>query len=151
MNENPLANLDAAQEEPLHGELAGEDTVYRAALEVTWFSPDKQQVDPAAFYRRKGRDDDGISIGATVYAHRAYLHNPIYGIISVNVGCVRNVTDPELQTRLDVEIDDYPHGNIINVPFKERKGPRRKFADRIASLIARNCARVHQVFEPPYN
>lgn len=150
MNENPPDNLPAAQEQSLIGELTGEDTVYRTALDVTWFTPDKQQVDAAAFYRRKVIDNDGISIGATEYAHRD-LHNPIDGIIRVNVGCVRNITDPELQQGLDVIIDDYPHGVIVNVPFKEKKGPKRRFADRIASLIARNCARVHEIFDPPHN
>jgi hypothetical protein len=147
MNENPLADLSTATEE----RLPDDDTVYRAALEVTWFSPDKQEVDAAAFYRRKGIDNDGISIGATQFAYREYLHNPIDGIIRVSVGCVRNITDPELQQTLDVIIDDYPHGVIVNVPFKEKKGPKRRLADRIASLIARNCARVHEVFDPPHN
>jgi hypothetical protein len=134
-------------EEPL----TDETTVYRAALEVTWFTPDKQQVDAAAFYRRKDIDNDGISIGATEYAYRECLHNPIHGIIRVNVGCVRNTTDPELQQTLDVIIDDYPHGVIVNVPFKEKRGPKRRLANRIASLMAQNCAQVHEVFDPPHN
>jgi hypothetical protein len=132
--------------------LVCESIVYRAALEESWFSSDPQEeVDSAAFYRRRGVDNDGISIGVTPYSYRSYLKNPIFGIISVHVGHVRDVNDLELVTTLDVNIDDAPHGNIINVPFKERKGPRRRLAERIASLLARQAARVHEVFDPPHN
>lgn len=131
--------------------LACEDLVYRAAFDETWFSADKQEVDPVAFFRRKGVDDLGISVGASKYSYRAYLKNPIAGIISVHVGHVRDVNDPEWPLALDVKIDDDPHGNIVNVPFKERKGPRRKLAERIASLLARNAARVCEVYDPPHN
>jgi hypothetical protein len=135
----------------LDNPIACESIVYRAALEESWFSSDPQEVDPAAFYRRKGRDDDGISIGVDSYSYRSYLKNPIFGIISVHVGHVRAVNDPELPVALDVEIDDPPHGIIANVPFKEKKGPRRRLAERIASLLARQAARVHEVFDPPHN
>ncbi|HUS11295.1 MAG TPA: hypothetical protein VMZ30_12585 [Pyrinomonadaceae bacterium] len=131
--------------------LACESIIYRAALEETWFSSDPPEVDAAAFYRRKGMDNDGISIGVSPYSYRSYLKNPIFGIISVHVGHVRDVNDPELLTALDIDIDDAPHGNIINVPFKERKGPRRRLAERIASLLARQAARVYEVFDPPHN
>lgn len=146
MNENPLADLPANPDP-----LPCDTLVYRAALDETWFSPDQEEVDAAAFYRRKGIDIDGVSIGATEYTHRLYLHNPIEGIISVHVGHVRDVKDPELSAHLDVVIDDYPHGAIINVPFKEKSGPRRRHADRIASLLAKNAARVHEIFDPPHN
>lgn len=131
--------------------LACESIVYRASLDESWISSNPPEVDPAAFYRRKDRDDDGISIGISPYSYRSYLKNPIYGIISVHVGHVRDVTDAELLSALDVDIDDPPHGIIINVPFKERKGPRRRLADRIASLLARQAARVYEVFDPPHN
>jgi hypothetical protein len=131
--------------------LACEFIVFRAALEESWFSSDPQEVDSAAFYRRKGVDDDGVSIGVSSYSYRSYLKNPIFGIISVHVGHVRDVNDAELPSALDVEIDDPPHGNIINVPFKEKRGPRRRLAERIASLLARQAARVHEVFDPPHN
>lgn len=147
MNENPLANLPAAPEEPL----TGETVVYRAALDVTWFTPDKQKVDAAAFFRRLKRDEDGVSISTTQYAHRGYLSGPIAGVISVHVERVRQVGDSELEHALDVVIDNRPHGNITNVPFKYRSGPRRKLAERIASLLARNAAAVHEVFDPPHN
>jgi hypothetical protein len=123
--------------------------VYRAALDQSWIS--STGVDAAAFYRRKGVDSDGISIGVSPYSYRSYLKNPIFGIISVHVGHVRDVTVPELPLPLNVEIDDDPHGNIINVPFKEKRGPRRKLAERIASLLARQAARPHEVFDPPHN
>ncbi len=147
MNQNPPDNPPADPNPPL----PCETIVYRAALEETWFTPDKQEVDAAAFFRRKGIDDIGISIGVTEYAYRRYLKHAIYGIISVHVGHVRDVADPELLARLDVQIDDHPHGNIVNVPFKERKGPRRKLAERVASQLARTAGRVHLVFDPLHN
>ena|SRR5437764_10466647 len=147
MNENPLANLPNPQ-----NPLSDETTVYRAALELTWFTSDKRAIDPAAFYRRTKGDEAGVSIGTTPYAYReAGLVNPIHGVISVNVGRVRQVRDAELETPLDVEINDYPHGNITNVPPKVKSGPRRRLADRIASLLARNAAAIYEVFDPPHN
>lgn len=130
---------------PLNG-LPCETIVYRAALDPTWFASDGQ-VDAAAFYRRRG--EDGISIGVTPSDCRAFLADPIDGIISVHVGHVRDVRDPELVTRLDVIIDEHPHGIIANVPPKERKGPRRRLADRVASLLAKEAARPYEVFDPP--
>jgi hypothetical protein len=147
MNENSPADLASTSVD-----LPCEAIVYRAALEESWFSGDGQTVDPIAFYRRRGgRDDAGVSIGVTPYAHRNFLNNPIAGVISVHVGHVRDVADPELQDSLYVEIDNHPHGNIKNVPFKEKRGPRRKLADRVASLLARTAARTHEIFDPPHN
>lgn len=142
MNENPLANPPVA--EPA---FACSNIVYRAALDPTWFSTGGERVDPAAFYCRRG--ENGISIGLTPEACRGFMTEPIDGIISVHVGRVRDITDPELAIPLDVEIDDPPHGIIKNVPPKERKGPRRRLADRIASLLARQAARPHEIFIPP--
>jgi hypothetical protein len=148
MNENPLA--DVPHENPLP--LACTDRVYRAALDPTWFSQDGTRVDQEAFYRRRGRADaHGVSIGVAPHSYQAFLREPIAGVISVHVGHVRDVVDPELLHALDVEINDHPHGNIINVPPKEKSGPRRKFADRIASLLARTAARPHEIFNPMHN
>jgi hypothetical protein len=108
-----------------------ETIVYRAALDPSWFSEDKREVDAVAFYRRRG--EDGISIGITAEDCQSFLTDPIAGTISVHVGHVRDVNDPELLTPLDVEIDDHPHGIIKNVPPKEKRGPRRRLADRIAA------------------
>lgn len=145
MNENPLADAPL----PNLPEPACADRVYRAAEDPSWFSEDRRYVDSLAFYRRRGIDQDGISIGAEPYSYRLFLTEPVAGVISVHVGHVRDVADPELGEPLDVEFDEYPHGNIKNVPFKERKGPRRRFADRIASLLARTAARPHEIFDPP--
>ena len=145
-NAQQLAAAGAVQ--PLNNETA----VYRAALDETWFSSDKTVVDSAAFYRRLKRDASGLSIGTYPYAHReTELRGPIAGIISVSIGGIRDVRDAELEEPLDVVIDNPPHGNITNVPYKVKSGPRRKLADRIASLLARNAAAVHEVFDPPHN
>jgi len=148
MNENPLANLPAEPVELLNNEAS----VYRAALDETWFSPDKTGVDAAAFYRRVKRDESGLSIGTYPYAHReSDLRRPIAGVISVSVGRTRDVRDAELEEPLDVVIDNPPHGNITNVPYKVKSGPRRRLAERVASLLARNAATVREIFNPPHN
>lgn len=149
MPDNPLANPPSAE---VIQALTNEASVYRAALDETWFSPDKTEVDLAAFYRRLKWDDSGLSIGTSSYAHReTELRRPIAGIISVSVGSVRDVRDSELEKPLDVVIDNPPHGNITEVPYKVKSGPRRKLANRIASLLARNAATVHEIFDPPHN
>jgi hypothetical protein len=138
-------------ENPPNPPLPCDRIVYRVALEDTWFSPDRQEVDAAAFFRRLKWDENGISIGETEYAYRDYLRNDVYGVISVHVGHVRDVADPELVDPLDVIIDDPPHGNIAHVPFKKKSGPQRRLAERIASRLAKTAARVHLVFDPPHN
>ena len=146
MNGNPPADL------PPHNTpaLTCADRVYRAAEDPSWFSEDRQRIDALAFYRRRGEaDSGGISIGANPHSYRLFLTKPVAGIISVHVGHVRDVIDPELRQPLDVQFDHYPHGNILHVPPKEKKGPRRRFADRIASLLARTAARPHEIFDPP--
>jgi len=146
MNENlPVDPAANSNPNPPDG-LPCETIVYRAALDPTWFAGDNQ-IDAAAFYRKRG--EDGISIAASPEAAHSLMDNPIDGIISVHVGHVRDVRDPELTTPLDVIFDDHPHGLILNVPPKERKGPRRKLADRIAGLIAKHAARTHEIFDPP--
>ena len=147
MNENPLAEPPAiaSNPDPPDG-LPCSTIVYRAALDPTWFAGD-DEIDAAAFYRKRG--EDGISIGATPEAARSFMENPIDGIISVHVGHVRDVEDPELTTPLDVAFDDHPHGLILNVPPKEKKGPRRRLADRVAGLIAKKAARPYEIYDPP--
>lgn len=147
MNENPLADPAPIDPNPNPPDgLPCETIVYRAALDPSWFAADNQ-IDAAAFYRRRG--ENGISIGATPEAARSFLDNPINGMISVHVGHVRDVRDPDLAIPLDVILDDPPHGLILNVPPKEKKGPRRRLADRIAGLIAKQAARPHEIFDPP--
>ncbi len=147
MNENTLADLPSitSNPNPLDG-LPCETIVYRAALDPTWFAADNQ-IDAAAFYCRRG--ENGISIGVTPEACRSFMSNPIDGIISVHVGHVRDVGDPELAAPLDIVIDEHPHGVVVNVPPKEKKGPRRRLADRIASLLARQAARPYEIYIPP--
>lgn len=141
MNENPLANLP-----PPPDHLPCETIVYRAAMDESWFSEDKSEVDAIAFHRRERRDPSGLSVGLHDRFYRGYLIRPIAGVISIHVGHVRNVGN-EVNTALDVVIDEAPHGNIIGLPFV--KSPTRKEAERLASLLARKAARPHEIFDPP--
>ncbi len=141
MNENPLADLP-----PSDNPLPCETIVYRAAMDESWFSEDKTEVDAIAFHRRERRDPTGLTIGLHDRFYRGNLTRPIAGIISIHVGHVRDVGN-ELEVGLDVVIDDTPHGNILGLPFA--KSPTRRQAERIASLLARRSARPHEIFDPP--
>lgn len=77
------------------------------------------------------------------------MENSIDGFISVHVGHVRDVRDPGLAAPLDVIFDEHPSGIIVNVPPKEKKEPRRRLADRIASLLGRQAARPYEIYVPP--
>src|SRR5882724_11661433 len=140
MNENPLADPP-----PPANPLPCETIVYRAAMDESWFSKDKTEVDAIAFHRRERRDPTGLTIGLHDRFYRDGLTRPIAGVISVHVGHVRDVGD-ELEVVLDVVIDRAPHGNILGLPFA--KSPNRKIAERIASLLARKAARPHEIFVP---
>ena len=139
MNENPLAGLPGLP-------LACSRIVYRAAMDESWFSTDKSEVDAIAFHRRERRDPSGLTIGLNDRFYRGKLLRPIAGIISIHVGHVRDV-GVELAIPLDVVIDADPHGNIVGLPFA--KSPTRREAERIASLLARRASRPHEVFDPP--
>jgi len=141
MNQNPLADPPALPEP-----LACNTIVYRAAMDESWFSENKSEVDAIAFHRRELRDPTGLTIGLNDRFYRDRLTRPIAGVISIHVGHVRDVGD-ELEVALDVVIDRAPHGNILGLPFA--KSPTRKDAERIASLLARRAARPHEIFDPP--
>ena len=141
MNENPLADPP-----PPADPLPCETIVYRAAMDETWFSEDKTEVDAIAFHRRERRDPSGLTIGLHDRFYRGTLLRPIAGVISIHVGHVRDVGN-ELGVELDVVVDADPHGNIVGLPFA--KSPTRKEAERIASLLARRTSRPHEVFDPP--
>jgi hypothetical protein len=140
MNENLLA-----EPHPVLNPLTNETIVYRAAMDESWFSEDKEEVDSIAFQRREKRDPTGLTIGLHDRFYRGSLTRPIAGIVSIQVGQVRDV-GRDLEPRLDVLIDHAPHGNIMGLPFA--KSPTRKEAERIASLLARR-ARPHEIFDPP--
>lgn len=141
MDENPLADP-----QPPANRLPCETIVFRAAMNDTWFSEDKTEVDAIAFHRREKSDPTGLTIGLHNRFYEGRLSRPIAGVISIHVGHVRDVGD-EIGVPLDVVVDDAPHGNILGLPFA--KSPTRKEAERIASLLARRTARPHEVFDPP--
>ena len=89
MNENPLGNLPADAEPSLPcGTI-----VYRAALEATWLSLEKDQVDAHAFFKRGKHDSHGLSVTLTEYGYREYLSGPVAGVISfMSDTCVIYVT-----------------------------------------------------------
>lgn len=138
MNDNPPANPPDQTVELPCGTI-----VYRAAMDESWFSEDKTEVDAIAFHRRERRDPTGLTIGLHDRFYRGSLLRPIGGVISVHVGHVRDVGQ-ELGVPLDVVIDRDPHGNILGLPFA--KSPTRKEAERIASLLARRAARPQRDF-----
>lgn len=125
--------------------LPNETIVYRAAMDETWFSEDKTEVDAAAFHRRERRDPAGLTIGLHDRAYRGSLTRPIAGVLKIQVIDVREV-GRELNPQLEISIDRAPHGNILGLPFC--KSPTRKEAERIASLLARR-AKPHEIFDPP--
>ncbi len=143
MSENPLDNAPQ-----VINPIPSNTVVYRAATEATWFCDNNTKVDAAAFIKRNPKwDNNGLSIGTEPYFYRDYFKNPINGIISVDVGKVREVVEGHPDYILDVLIDNKPHGNITGLPFP-KKG-LRKIAERLASLLARQASKPFQVFDPP--
>ena len=138
---------------PRNVPLPANTTVYRAITKESWLVNNKTEVDAAAFYRRSEKwDPSGVTIGEIPYAHRVAeppLTRDIFGIISIDVDCVRAVHVAEAPgIVLDVTLDRPPHGNInTDLPFRD-KDPR--LAEKFASLLA-ECSEVHEVFDPPHN
>ena len=143
MNENPLDNAPQVV-----NPLPNSAVVFRAATDATWFYDNNTKVDAAAFIKRSPRwDANGLSIGTEPYFYRDYFLKPINGIISVNVGKVREVVEGQPDHILDVLIDNKPHGNITGLPFPKRG--LRRMAERLASLLARQASKPFEVFDPP--
>lgn len=143
MNENPLDNAPL-----VINPLPSNAVVYRAATDPSWFIENNTKVHAAAFIKRSQRwDANGLSIGTEPYFYRDYLTRPINGVISVDVGKVREVVEGHPDHILDVLIDNKPHGNITGLPFP--KSGLRRIAERLASLLATQASAPFEVFDPP--
>ncbi len=104
--------------------------VYRALLRKQWIDEDTGRVKPQAFFLRKNRNEQGLSVNiASVCSPEqcATKFTNCYGVASLYVGRVRDLG-------LDVVPDSPSHANIIGLPYREDEPDT---AVRLALLLAK--------------
>jgi hypothetical protein len=111
--------------------------VYWVLLRKTWIDKDTGMIQPDAFFLRKNKNEQGISVNiAKVYSpeQSAARFTNCYGVISLVVGNIRSLG-------LDVVRDSISHANIVGLPYRE---DNRVLAERFADLLAEQSVLVWQ-------
>jgi hypothetical protein len=88
-----------------------EKIVFRAIPYPDWRTKDGRPTNQL-FYYKPDRDGIGLSVSPTVEDCRDNFTAPIYGIVSLHVGRIRDLG-------LDVVPDKPTHANIVNIPPRE--------------------------------
>jgi hypothetical protein len=104
--------------------------VYRALLRQNWIDEDTGRVKAQAYFLRKNRNEQGISVNiasACSPEQCAAKFTNCYGIASLDVGRIREIG-------LDVVPDSASHGNIIGLSYREDDPVT---AERLARLLAK--------------
>ncbi|MBE9184400.1 hypothetical protein IQ270_06615 [Microcoleus sp. LEGE 07076] len=123
MNEQDFS--DRAEFEPL----SNRAIVYRALLRKPWINEDTGLVESEAYYLRKNKNEQGISVNiASVCSPEecAARFRTCYGVARLEVGSVRELG-------LDVIPDSISHADIIGLPYAEDDP---EMADLLADLLA---------------
>lgn len=117
-----------------------DQTLYRAITYNDWLKKNNIEVRHQLFYRIN-KDASGLSVDTTPEACRANFQEPIFGLVDLTAGQIREVTTRESSDdRLDVVPTTATHGNIKNVPYRDD--------DRIeATHIAKELARRAHIYE----
>ncbi|MEG4320970.1 MULTISPECIES: hypothetical protein [unclassified Microcoleus] len=123
MNEQNFSDL--AEFEPLPNRAI----VYRALLRKQWINEDTGLVESEAYYLRKNKNEQGISVNiASVCSPEqcAARFRTCYGVARLEVGGIRELG-------LDVIPDSISHADIIGLLYDEDDAER---ADLLADLLA---------------
>ena len=103
--------------------------VYRALLRKQWINEDTGLVESEAYYLRKNKNEQGISVNiASVFSPEqcAARFRTCYGVARLEVGGIRELG-------LDVIPDSISHADIIGLPYEEDDP---EMADLLADLLA---------------
>lgn len=123
MNEQKFSNQ--AEFEPLPNSAI----VYRALLRKPWINEDTGLVESEAYYLRKNKNEQGISVKiASVCSPEecAARFRNCYGVARLEVGGIRELG-------LDVIPDSISHAQIAGLPYAEDDP---EMADLLADLLA---------------
>ena len=66
-------------------------------------------------FKPREKDTDGVSVAFTVQDAASQFSNPIFGMISVHVGRVREISYQDII--LDIIQDEETHANITGIPY----------------------------------
>lgn len=123
MNEQSFS--DRSDFEPLPNKAI----VYRALLRKPWINEDTGLVQSEAYYLRKNKNEQGISVNiasACSPEQCAARFKKCYGVARLEVGGIRELG-------LDVIPDSMSHAEIAGLPYEEDDP---KMADLLADLLA---------------
>ena len=104
--------------------------VYRTLIKRRWINEDTGEVLPDAFFRRKARNEVGISVNiatALTPAECTSRFDKCNAVASLHVGRVRDLG-------LDIIQDRPTHADIMNLPYREDDPPT---AERLAGMLAK--------------
>jgi hypothetical protein len=104
--------------------------VYRTLIKRRWINEDTGEVLPDAFFRRKERNEIGVSVDiatAITPAECTSRFKKCNAVASLHVGRVRDLG-------LDIIQDKPTHANIMNLPYREDDPPT---AERLAGMLAK--------------
>ncbi len=93
--------------------LPSESIVFRAIIYDGYLKKDGS-IKWQAFKRRE-RDIDGVSVAFTIQDAISQFSDPIFGMTSVHVGKVREISYQEFT--LDIIQDEDIHANITRIPY----------------------------------
>lgn len=104
--------------------------VYRTLIKRRWINEDTGEVLPDAFFRRKERNEIGVSVdiaAAITPAECTGRFKKCNAVASLHVGRVRDLG-------LDIIQNKPTHANIMNLPYRENDAPT---AERLAGMLAK--------------
>ena len=107
------------------------EIVYRGMRSRRWLDPTRENVLPAAFFRRPN-ETDGLSVNPSSECDIKYVRellNPCHGVVSLHVGRVRDLG-------LEVEQDESKHACIKGLPYQD-EDPLQ--AERLAGQLAKQA------------
>ena len=113
-------------------------SLYRAIIYDNWLRKNNTEVKHPLFYRLD-KDVSGLSVDATAEACRANFQEPIYGLVDMTAGQIREIAKSDGDP-LDVIPTTATHSNIKKIPYRDDD---RIEATRIAKELAKR-ANVHE-------
>lgn len=123
--------------------LEDNNRVYRSLRKKTWIHEDTGQLKADAYVRRRGADDDGLSVnvvGLISLAGAIHVLNKCHGVFSLGVSDIRSLG-------LNVIPDRLPHALIVGIPFED-DNPLE--AERLAGQLAKqSCLEWHPGMQVP--
>jgi hypothetical protein len=115
-----------------------DQSLYRAILNHDQLKKNNAEVKHSLFYRY-GKDVSGVSVDTAPEACRANFQQPIFGLIDITAGQIREVVRYDGE-HLDAVPSTTTHGNMKKVPYRDE--------DQIESTrIAKELARRAHVYE----